>query len=521
VLTKSDLADPEMLELAALEARELVSGSFLADAPRVAVSARTGEGLDQLRSVLTALAGGPGRPSAGVVRLPVDRVFSVKGFGTVVTGTLVSGTVRTDQDLVVLPDGGSVKVRGLQVHGCQQAIAGAGRRVAVNLAGVDVVDLSRGATLCERETFETSRRVDVKLELLGDARPLRHGARVRFHAGTSELLGRVAISSTGGVAHAVEPGGMAFARLRMEGPAVVTRGDRFILRAYSPPITIGGGIVIDPHPPRGGIRTPAGVDRLRSLDPAADVLDAVSVFVAERAGAGLPRQALVSRAGLTPDAARDAALRLAASRRVTAIGDLLVATAELSALEAKLLAAIDAHHKAQPLSDGLPREEARERLFGRAAPAVFEEVLRRLVEARRVVARDRLALAGHQLALSPDEMKAQEALVRVYKDAGFQPPDTAAAALTAGTSAETADRVLKLLLRSRALVKLDTLVFHPGTLERLKAEVRASKGENGGRVDVAAFKARYGITRKYAIPLLEYLDRERVTRRVGESRVVL
>jgi selenocysteine-specific elongation factor len=247
----------------------------------------------------------------------------------------------------------------------------------------------------------------------------------------------------------------------------------------------------------------------------------VSVFVAERAGAGLPRQALVSRAGLTPDAARDAALRLAASRRVTAIGDLLVATAELSALEAKLLAAIDAHHKAQPLSDGLPREEARERLFGRAAPAVFEEVLRRLVEARRVVARDRLALAGHQLALSPDEMKAQEALVRVYKDAGFQPPDTAAAALTAGTSAETADRVLKLLLRSRALVKLDTLVFHPGTLERLKAEVRASKGENGGRVDVAAFKARYGITRKYAIPLLEYLDRERVTRRVGESRVVL
>jgi selenocysteine-specific elongation factor len=522
VLTKADLADAEMLALAGLEARELVRGSFLADAPMIPVSVKTGRGLDELKAVLRDLAAASAPRPSGPVRLPIDRVFSVKGFGTVVTGTLVSGTIRADQDLTVMPGGRSVKVRGLQVHGRQQAAAGAGRRIAVNLAGVEVGDLSRGATLCEAGTYEPTRRVDVRLELLPDARPLRHGARVRFHSGTSELIGRVAISSAEGSAQSVEPGQSAFARVRLEGPAVVTRGDRVILRAYSPPVTIGGGVVLDPHPPRGAIRTVAGVDRFRRLDPAADVVDAVAVFVAERGSAGLPRAALVGRAGLTPAAAAEVAARVTASGRVVAVDDLLVASTALAALEATLVSEIEAHHRAQPLSEGLPREEARERLFGRAAPAVFDEVLGRLVQAGRIVARDRLALAGRQLSLSQEEMKAQEGLVRVYREAGFTPPDIAAAASAAGTTVEVAGRVLTLLLRSRTLVRIDTLVFHAETLDRLKNEVRALKEENGGgRVDVAAFKERYGITRKYAIPLLEYLDRERVTRRVGEGRVVL
>jgi selenocysteine-specific elongation factor len=507
--------------------RELVKDSFLADAPIVPVSVKTGRGMDDLRRALLERASGiPARHAEGVVRLPVDRVFSVKGFGTVVTGTLTSGTVREEQDLVALPGDRTVKVRGLHVHGRREAEAIAGQRVAVNISGLEVSELSRGATLCERGSFEVTRRLDVRFELLRDARALRHGARVRFHSGTSELLGRVAVSSTdsgAGSPSEVQPGMSAFARIRLEAPAVATRGDRFILRAYSPPVTIGGGVVLDPYPPRGAIRTPAGIDRFRRLDARGhQPEDAVSVFIEERGGAGLPRTALVGRAGLTPGAAEEMATSLVSAGRAVAVEDLLVAPAALRELEETLVSDLRVHHGAHPLSEGVPREEARVRLFGRAADAVFGAVLQRLVGAGRIVARDRLALADYQVSLSPEEAGAQEGLTRVYRDAGLAPPDVATAAVMAGTSQAIAERVLKLLLRSRTLVRIDTLVFHVDALERLKADVRGLKGQGGaGRVDVAAFKERYGVTRKYAIPLLEYLDRERVTRRVGESRVVL
>lgn len=527
VLTKSDVADSDMRELARMEIRELVAGSFLADAPLVDVSSKTGAGLDELRGVLADLARGvPGRGAAGPVRLPVDRVFSIKGFGTVVTGTLVSGTLAVDAELQVLPRDLAVKVRGLQVHGHAERSAPAGRRVAVNLGRVDVSDLARGDTLCSPAAFESTRRFDAAIAVLDDARALKHGSRVRFHQGTTELLGRVAVAGGRGTPGVTEvpAGASSFVRIRLEAPAVLTRGDRFILRAYSPSITIGGGVVLDPHPPRGPIRTAAAATRFQRIDlEGHETPDAaVAAFVEERQGAGLPRAALVSRAGLTPDAAVAAEDRLTRAGRVIAIGDLLVAPAVLQALSERLLAALKSHHAAQPLSEGLPREEARERIFGRAAPAVFEHVLAALAGAQTIAARDRLALAGHQLSLSPEEAGAQSALERVFRDAGLTPPDLATASSTAGVEPVVAERISKLLVRQKRLVKIDTLLFHADAVSRLKAEVRALKGEGAtGRVDVAAFKERYGISRKYAIPLLEYLDRERVTRRVGDARVVL
>jgi selenocysteine-specific elongation factor len=527
VLSKADQADRDMLELAALEVRELTAGSFLADAPIVHTSAKTGQGLDELRGLLTRMASDvPARTADGPSRLPIDRVFSVKGFGTVVTGTLVSGTLREEQDLAIVPGDREVKVRGLQVHGLRATSAAAGRRIAVNLGGVEVADVSRGDTLCERGTFEPTRRADILLDLLSDARPLRHGARVRFHTGTSEVLGRVAVASViaGGTgAVEVPSGGSAMARIRLEAPAVLTRGDRFILRAYSPPVTIGGGVVLDPHPPRGAIRTPAAVTRFQRLDPrASDRTEAIAAFVDERGSLGLPAAALIARGGLTSSGAVLAVDQLVKAGRAVRVDDMLVAPASLDALEQRLLSDLQSHHASQPLSDGLPREEARERLFGKAPLAVFDAVLHRLVGRGKIVARDRLALAGHQVSLSPEEAHAQDALARVYRDANLAPPDLAAATAAAGTTTAVADRVLTLLLRRRTLVKVDTLLFHADALESLKSEVRGLKaGGAAPRVDVASFKERYGITRKYAIPLLEYLDRERVTRRVGDSRVVL
>ena len=531
VLTKVDLADPDMREIAALEVRELVAGSFLAEAPVVAVSSKTGEGLAELRRALVeAAAGLRERDAEGPARLPVDRVFTVRGFGTVVTGTLVSGAVRQDDELVVLPRGRAIKVRGLQVHGRRESGATAGRRLAVNVAGVELQDVARGDSLCPAGAFEPTRRIDAAVDLLPDARPLRHGARVRFHHGTSELLGRVAIAASrrsNASTAEIMPGDSAFVRIRLEGPAVLTRGDRFIVRAYSPPVTIGGGVVLDPAPPRSAIRTPPALARYQRLDSAvadgAESDNAVLEFVEERSGAGLPRAALISRAGLSVPRADASSERLVRAGRVRRVGDLLVAPTVLDGLSERLIAALAAHHAAQPLSDGMSREEARERLFSRAAPAVFEHVVASLAAGHAILDRDRLALAGHQVSLSPEEVSAQTAIERVFRDGGLAPPDVSALPAAVHVDAAVADRVSKLLVRQKTLVKVDALLFHADALLKLKADVRELKAVHGPdvRVDVSAFKERYGITRKYAIPLLEYLDRERITRRVGGSRVVL
>ncbi len=525
-LTKSDLADRDTIELARLEVRELTAGSFLQDAPIVVVSSRTGSGLDELRRALIDVSAAVrARDREGPTRLPIDRVFSIKGFGTVVTGTLVAGTLEDDRELVVLPGERVVKVRGLQVHGRREPVADPGRRVAVNLGGVEVGELARGDTLCASGAFEPTQRVDVVVELVAGGRPLRHGSRVRFHQGTTELLGRVAVAARrtdGASIVEVPPGGAAFVRIRLERPAVLTRGDRFIIRAYSPSITIGGGQVLDPHPPRAGIRTATALGRFRRLDGGDDpagIDHAVLTFVVERGRAGLPASALLSRAGLSLPAANATIERLQQQRRIVRVADLLVAPAVLQELSEQLLTALKAHHQSQPLSEGLPREEARERIFGRASPHIFEHVLSTLAAERKIVARDRLALAGHQVSLSAEESQALEAIERIFREAGLAPPDPSAVQASAHVPAAVVERIAALLVRQKRLVKLDTLFFHADALAGLKADVRGMKGH--ARVDVSAFKERYGITRKYAIPLLEYLDRERVTRRVGDSRIVL
>jgi selenocysteine-specific elongation factor len=528
VLTKSDLVDRDTLELAMLEVRELVAGSFLDHAPVIPVSSRTGEGLDTLKAVLRDLASAVRpRNADGSIRLPVDRVFTLKGFGTVVTGTLVSGTLREGQTVAILPRGLTATVRGVQVHGHQQPIAEAGQRTAVNLAALGLEDIERGDTLCAPGAFEATKRLDVLVDLLPSSKPLRHGARVRFHQGTSEVIGRIALAGRsieegGGARAEMEPGQIAYARLRLERPAVVTRGDRFILRTYSPPITIGGGSILDPEPPRGAIRTAAGAARFRRLHPAAALDEVVMTFVEQHAFQGLPRHALLSRAGATPDESARAIAGLEAAGRVAVIGDLLVSRALLARAADDLLAALKAHHAADPLSEGMHREEARERLMPRAPAAVFDAVVEPLAANGRIASRERLSLAGHAVSLSTEECRVRDALVRTYFDAGLAPPDQAAVRAAVRADPHLTDRILALLVRQRTLVKIDNLLFHRERLEGLKEDLRTMKASGAAvRLDVGAFKERYGVTRKFAIPLLEYLDRERVTRRVGESRVLM
>ncbi len=528
VLTKTDAADAEMRELAALESRELVAGSFLEKAPVVAVSSKTGDGLETLRAVLGDLAlRVTRRDPRGNTRLPVDRVFTLKGFGTIATGTLVSGRLHEGQTLSVLPQALSASARGLQVHGQRQPTADAGHRVAVNLGGIELADLERGATLCEPGTFEPTKRFDVLVEMLPGAKALRHGARVRFHQGTSEIMGRVALAVRRGAVEPLAelaPGASAYARVRLEQPAVVTRADRFILRAYSPSVTIGGGIVLDPSPPRAAIRTPAGIERLQRLDAEVPLEQVLQTLIEERGLQGLPQSAVLSRAGASAEQADSAVRRLTERQQVAVVGDLLLSRRQLDVAGDRLVEALKAHHTADPISEGLHREEARARLMPRAVLAVFDAVVAPLVVSGRVVSRDRLALAGHTVSLTPEEVRVRDALLKMCAEAGLAPPDLAGIRAAVGGDAATVDRIINLLTRQRVLIKLDTLLFHADRLEALKAEVRALKSAETApavRLDVASFKERYGITRKFAIPLLEYLDRERVTRRVGESRVLV
>ena len=528
VMTKTDLADDDTRELVRIDIAELVKGSFLERAPIVEVSARTGEGLDPLREAIVSCAARAGsRRADGAARLPIDRVFTMRGFGTVVTGTLVSGAIAADDELMLAPGGRTVKVRGVQVHGEKHARAAAGQRTAVNLGGVEVSDVARGQTLAAPHSLAVTRRADAIVELLPSTRPLKHGARVRLHQGTAEVLGRVSIAGT---ASELKPGQRALLRLRLESPAALTRGDRFILRAYSPLATIGGGRILDAQPARPGVRSEDALqhlERLAILDSGSD-LPALAEMVDEAGAGGLRVESLASRAGVGPVAAKATVNALVGAGRAVVAGDRLVAPAVAARLSQALVALVTAFHRAQPLSEGIPREEAREKIFAKADAAVFDLVLATLAGTRTVVGRDRLALGTHQVALSGADADARARIERAYREGGLTPPDAATVARTSGIPPAEVEKLTALLLRQKTLQRLDTLIFHAEVLAALKKEIAGLKpaspeSSSGGRatVDVAMFKERYGMSRKFAIPLLEYLDRERVTRRVGDSRIVL
>jgi selenocysteine-specific elongation factor len=517
VITKADLADRGMRDVVRLEVQELVSGSFLDDAPVVEVSSRTGEGVDELRRTLASLAmTARRRRASGPPRLPIDRVFSLKGFGTVITGTLIAGRLTRDDELVLLPSGRVVKVRGLHVHGEAQTSAVAGQRVAVNLAGVEVAEVARGETLTTPGAVTVTRRIDVRLELLPSSQPLGHGARVRFHQGTRELTGRIVLPA----ATAVEPGASASARIHLAAPAVLVRGDRFILRAHSPLETIGGGSVLDPSPPRRGVRTAAGQARIaRLLESDAD---AVMAMTLEAGLSGLPVSEVIGRAGVASEEHRALVGQLTQSGDAREIDGVLVAASHLSAAEDAVVTLANGYHTSHPLEDGVPREELRERVFAHASPHVFDHVLGVLEERKRIVARDRVALAGHSVALTDEEARARDAMIEILRDAGLAPPDQAALAARIGIPLEVVNRITTLLVRRSLLIRAGNLLFHESAMTRLKAEIQSLKQSGStDTIDVGTFKERYNVTRKHAIPLLEYLDRERVTRRVGDVRKIL
>jgi selenocysteine-specific elongation factor len=515
VLTKCDAADTDSQAIAELEAHELVAGSFLEAAPVVRVSARTGEGLPALREALFALAReSPPRPSLGLLRLPVDRVFSMKGFGTVVTGTLVAGELATGEEVEALPSGRRARVRGLQVHGEGVERAVAGTRTAVNLAG-EVEGLARGEVLARPGTLRATSMIDALVSLLPGARPLADGARVRVHAASAEVLARVRLLG----AESLEPGTSGLAQLRLESPAVAGRGDRLVLRSYSPADTIAGAVVVDPLPPRRRTADRPAVERLRD---AVGLLGAAETMVAEAGAGGIDAPLLAAR--LTVPLARLAA-EIPASGSLVALGQdpvVVVSRGALARLGEEALAALEVFHRGSPLKAAMPREELRGRAFGDAPVIAFERVLADLAAAGRVrLLPDAVAAARHEVRLSAGEEEARLLLLETAQAAGLAGVELPALAERSKRDSKVLERVTRVLAAERILGRVgEALLIHRDHLEALKLQVR-ERWPAGSRIDVGAFKDLTGLSRKYVIPLLEYLDREKVTRRAGNDRVVL
>ena len=380
-------------------------------------------------------------------------------------------------------------------------------------------------------TLWPSHLADAYVELLPSARALRHGARVRLHQGTSEVLARVSVVAPppeDGEPPAIAPGRGGFVRLRLERPAAITRGDRFVLRAYSPVVTIGGGVVLDPSAPRGGVRLEATLDRfarlLAPLNPGtgASEQDAHGLLVAEAGGRGLSALDLVARAGVRPSDLPEARKALVGAGQALDTGTHLVAPRWRESGAERVLTALAAHHASESLSEGLPREELRERVLAGLAPGLVDLILGDLERSGRIGGRERVALAGREVVLSAEETRVRDTLDRVLREAALMPPDPSRLPGLTSAQAPMVERVLQLMVRHKRVVLVGGLPFHQQALDTLKGEVAALKQASAqAYVDIASFKSRYGLSRKFAIPLLEYLDRERVTRRVGERRLVL
>ena len=518
VLTKEDLVDAETLQVVSMEVAEFLKGSFLdtAASPIIPVSSKTGAGLDQLRRELARLAAEiPAKDSTAMFRLPIDRVFTMKGFGTVVTGTLVSGTVRKEDELQVHPSGKRLRVRGVQVHGAAAERAVAGQRTALNLAGVETSELARGMVLTPLQMFRPTTRVSVTLDLLPSAKLLRDGARVHFHAFTAETIAEVGL--LGG--KQLQPGQSGFAQLKLDGPLLLLPGDRFIIRQFSPVVTIGGGRVLDAARPPKRLKAGARIGFLRTLANA-DPQEFLLARVTRRDVEGLSISDAVAETGWQPAQLERIAGELVRAGALARFEDRLISSSSLAAARGEMLAAVERFHQANPLVAGIGQEQLREAL--KLTPSVFRGVLSSLTLDKKLqVSGEIVHAAGKGVALRDEEAEAKTKIEQAFAKAGLKVPLLKEVLASLPVDKARAQKIVTLLLRDRVLVKLsDELVFHRDALDALRRQIVAQKTKTP-KLNVGSFKDLFGITRKYAIPLLEYLDRERVTRRVGDDRIIL
>jgi len=521
VITKTDLVDTELVELVRDEVRDAVRGSFLEAAAVIPVSSKTGEGLAELKQAIhEAALSLPERPANRLLRLPVDRAFSMRGFGTVVTGTMVSGHLRKDQEVELIPGGLVAKVRGIQVHGQIMGQAVSGQRTAVNLQGVDLSQVERGMTVTVPHLFHPTQVLDVRLDLLPTARPLKNFTKVRFHQGTSEVLARVAILGPA----PLEPGRSAMAQLRLDAPAFCLQGDAFIVRQFSPAVTIGGGRVLNPHALKHKLTDRETLASLLSLE-AGDPARRLAGLIEAHPMCMMNLRELEADTGLIEPELKSLCATAAAGGRlamVPAPQPILVLPPVIEALKEETIALVARYHRENPMLRGISREELRRRVYDGLPQEVFRYCLETLSEQQKVaVQEDMISLFGREVQLTPAGLEIKGKIETLLRQAGWQPPSMSDFASLCDADPAEVRRICFWMLKEKILIRIsEDLAYHRETIEKMKYEIH-TRYPAGSKFGVAEFKELFDLTRKHAIPLLEHLDRERFTRREGSDRILL
>jgi selenocysteine-specific elongation factor len=520
VMTKIDLADPELAEAAVEDVEELLSGTAYEGSPIVKVSSTSGEGLDDLREVLADVVGQiAGRNPGGAFRMPVDRSFVMEGFGTVVTGTTWSGSIKVGDPVEILPSGISTRVRAIQVHGSEAANIGPGQRVAIALHGVQKSAVGRGDWAVAPDCFASSFMLDVLLSITKNAaKPFKTRSRVRFHLGASEILGRAVLLDT----DELEPGGTGLCQFRLEGPAAAAKGDRFVIRTYSPARAIGGGSVLVPVATKHKKRDGKAVESLTRQAAGAPEDDLIEV-ISRSAMLGASLDKLSKEMGVEISELRSLARgQVEAGRLVELRGGALVTVAAFDKASVTLAKWIGEYQESFPLRWGIPKGELKSKAkAGGIGPNLFETILEELSAGKRLHVRgERLRIDSPAPALDAKTQERLRDVERIFRDAGFSPPTlkelTSGAAKDLGRAglSETAE----FLFMEGRLVKITAeMFFHADVMNGVVEKVTVHFKDNQ-TLGVPDFKSLVGASRKFAVPLLEYLDRNGVTRRVGDHR---
>ena len=520
-LTKIDLVEKDWLELVKSEITEYLSGSFLENAPIVPVSAIKQKGLtDLITSIDAAVRKINEKTDDGIFRLPVDRVFTMKGFGTVITGTMVSDHIKVGEEIEILPEAITTRIRGIQVHNQPVEEAWAGQRTAINLQGIEKSTIERGNVLVRPKTVWASKRLDVFVEFLtSNSKNLKNRALVRLHTGTSEIIARIILLDKDELA----PGQKAFAQLVLESADVIVASDRFVLRSYSPVTTIGGGQIIDPLPLKHKRQNENIIADLNMLQ-SGTLSERISVIIERTGYTGINLRGLTFRLGVNTKKIREALESLFSDKKAILLDseDTTVISAYFyNQLEELIVKNLAAHHKKNPLQEGMSKEQLKETL-GRAISAkLFNLALRSLGKKEIIVSdKENVRMIGHQVQLAGDLDSIRHDITRMYNEAGLTPPSLTEVVKGFNDKKVKAQSIIKLMLKEGDLIKInEEMCFSRESLGKLREDYKAMLIKDG-KATPATFKDLTGLSRKYIIPLMEYFDVNKLTVRVGDHRIL-
>ena len=520
-LTKVDMVTEEWRDLVKDDVHEFLKGTFLEASPVIPVSSITGAGLEELLDAFGRVASEiEGESDAGIFRLPVDRAFTMKGFGTVVTGTLISGDIKLGEEVEILPTGVTAKVRGIQIHNQSATIAEAGQRTAINLQGVEKDTIVRGDVLARPRTLKPSIRLDVCVEYLSNNnRRLKNRNLVRFHVGTNEAIGRIILLDR----EDVEPGAKASAQVVLESPIVAMARDRFVIRSYSPVTTIGGGMIVDPLPKKHKRNSEKVNHEIDLLHDGTDTERAAIII--ERSGIeGIGISELEMRTGVYQNILKDILGTLSSKKQVVVLDvdeSRIISFSIYQNLQGRILLEMRAYHERYPLKEGVSKEELRSTAGQFARPRLFNMAVRELEKRGEIVVeRENIRLSGHRVDLKGELEDIRSKIAEIYMDAGLTPPSIKELMEKFAGQRSLAESVINVMLKEGSLIKInEDLYFHKEVLTRLREDYKSLLVRDG-KATPASMKELTSLSRKFIIPLMEYFDITKLTIRAGDHRIL-